>query len=447
MPLAIGRDGEAAIAARHERHARFESTAQVAPSCLDHSPLHGRIARRSGRLIGLGEFRVIGEHGEGRRYMAARLQDGLDASVVHEKPMENHVHTGLGGIQHGFPAIRVHGDFFAQAVNLIDHRARFILGECADVLAVGPEMRAVHGDLHQVDTVFGLAANLGDLLVARNAQAAAEIIRRAHPTGEPVVEALPVADHVAAGGDTRPSEHAGVDGVTHRDTALACVARYHHRGVASRQHMLGEEQTAQGAKLWGHVQIDVFFALGIAKHQMGMDIHQARHHEVFAGIDDLLTRRRLGRSRLRADIGEQAVLDHQTLALARGVFKASKQGLAVDMQTRHGVVLLLLWGGPLHCGVQQPDAAVFIHRQCLGLERLAQARAQYAQPGIRTKARAVGKTDDVPRVARHEAVLAIVHGHAQVRAAVEPGAQPTAPAHHQQGVAAFLPGIEAARAA
>lgn len=123
------------------------------------------------------------------------------------------------------------GEFFSELVQLIDHRPGFVLSEGGDMLEVFIKLRAVHGDLHHIHTIFSLVASFCDLFFASSAYPPGEVFGRFDPAGESVTEALTGGDYVAAGRD--PANVPAF--IALRTTTLHCpVARYHHRGVVGR---------------------------------------------------------------------------------------------------------------------------------------------------------------------------------------------------------------------
>ncbi|MNP55308.1 hypothetical protein D3C76_1499410 [compost metagenome] len=54
----------------------------------------------------------------------------------------------------------------------------------------------------------------------------------------------------------------------------------------------------------------------------------------------------------------------------------------------------------------------------------------------------MSKADDVPAIARHKAVLAVLHGHVQVRAQVSIDTHLATPAQRKHGVTPLAPGVE-----
>ncbi len=97
--------------------------------------------------------------------------------------------------------------------------------------------------------------------------------------------------------------------------------------------MLREEQPAQGPELGRGPEVDVLFAARVAEHQVGVYIHQARHDEVPAGVDDLVLRawlRCVGRG---TDVSESPLLDHQGPVAPQLVIQAREQALATHELT------------------------------------------------------------------------------------------------------------------
>jgi hypothetical protein len=170
-------------------------------------------------------------------------------------------------------------------------------------------------------------------------------LRRADAAREPVVEALPVGDHAAAGGDPRALEEPGIDRVAHRDAELAAVAGADHRGDPGGEHVLGEEQPAQGAEFVAGPDIDVFLALRVAEGEVGVHVDQSGHDELGAQL--LVARLRAWCLVAGAEVADQAVLDDQGLVGAGLQAGGVEQVLAVQVQGAHGLVPVGKVGGRL----------------------------------------------------------------------------------------------------
>lgn len=84
-------------------------------------------------------------------------------------------------------------------------------------------------------------------------------------------------------------------------------------------------------------------------------------------------------------------------------------------------------------------------RQCV--QRLTEARAKYTETVIGPKQGTMGEAHDVLAIAGHETILAIVHGHVQVRTKISVNSHLPLPAQSEHGIAAVVPRIETKRAA
>jgi hypothetical protein len=164
-------------------------------------------------------------------------------------------------------------------MDLLDHRARFALGEGGDEFAVRAAVGPVERDLDAVDAVLNLAPDLLDGLVAVGDELADGALGRADKAGIPIGEALPRRDVASGGGDARPVEEPGAQRVAQREADLAGITRRTDRGNARRQHLLREEEGAQRAELGRRVEVNVLLALGVAIGEMGVHVDETGHDE------------------------------------------------------------------------------------------------------------------------------------------------------------------------
>ncbi|MNC66875.1 hypothetical protein D3C75_1173240 [compost metagenome] len=97
--------------------------------------------------------------------------------------------------------------------------------------------------------------------------------------------------------------------------------------------MLSEEQPPQGAKLVAGPDVDVFLALGIAKRQVGVHVHQPGHDELAVGFT--VAGLRTGCLGGWPDMADHAAFDDQCLSLAGVQASTVEQGRAVQVQGTH----------------------------------------------------------------------------------------------------------------
>lgn len=283
--------------------------------------------------MGLAEVDGVLREGHGRSEHAASLKQRFDAGVIHVEGVEHQVDASLGRAHHRFPAIGVGSHPAAEAMSFVDHLTGLVGGESGDDFTVGATVGAVHGDLDQVHAVLGLLADLGNGIVTAGDQRGGEVLRGADAGGEPVVQALSIGDDSAACSDTGAFEQSGVDRIAHGNAELATVAGADHGRHAGSQNVLSEEQPPQGAKLVAGPDVDVFLALGIAKRQVGVHVHQPGHDELAVGftVAGLWT----GCLGGWPDMADHAVFDDQCLSLAGVQASAVEQGGAVQVQGTH----------------------------------------------------------------------------------------------------------------
>ena len=86
--------------------------------------------------------------------------------------MEDQVDAGPRGVKRGLAADGVDHRLAAQPLDLAHHGRRLVLGEGGDQRSVGTALDAVERDLHAVDAVLGLDADLLDRFVPAGNQPA-----------------------------------------------------------------------------------------------------------------------------------------------------------------------------------------------------------------------------------------------------------------------------------
>ena len=284
MPVAVGRQTEAALAAGGERHAGVKGRPQRPDALGDFGAKYlPKVLIGADCGAKVCQIRLEGKGGHQRHFA---VDNRFQCLVIHVGGMQDHVEARDGGIPRAAGVATVPDDRDAKLMRGVADELQFVQRPGGDLtpLLAGPNGESTDVDFDPVDPHFDLLVDLFHDLIGRvhNPRIApGAFVRQESCSGA----ADTVDQDVAAGGHSGSLNDTTLDRIAEIHPNIEYAVRIKEAGEPGAKHLLCIDSSNERSQTIAAMKEQLIIAVGVIETDMTVAVDHARHHATPGCVD------------------------------------------------------------------------------------------------------------------------------------------------------------------